>query len=175
MAVSVCECFYECLYPRPPQYHLKGKKVYNLSSNLVNERFHLLLGNINSFTSMFRESLWFGKGRDFSRVACCNPLSTALLLAPWSRSPRQHDCDPPNHTGSRTPGVSHFLWQSWLPPPVHQLGGRSQVPVSLAVCPGTHHTSLLPRPVRSSLEQSPPLLYLSRCLPPSQHLWSPTK
>lgn len=84
MAMSVCVCFYECLYPLPPQYHLKGKKVYNLSSNLVSERFHLSLGNINSFMSMFRESLWLGKGRGFSRVACSNPFSTALLLAPWS-------------------------------------------------------------------------------------------
>lgn len=169
-----CVFLWMCLYPLPPQYHLKGKKVYNLSLNLVSERFHLFLGNINSFMSMFRESLWFGKGRDFQGWPVLTPLAQPSCSLHDPRSPRQHDCEPPNHSGSHTPGVSHFLWQPWLPLPVHQLGGRSQVLLRLAGCPGIHHTSQLPRPVLRSLERSLPLLYLSRCLRPSQHLWSPT-
>lgn len=176
--MSVCVCFYECLYPLPPQYHLKGKKVYNLSSNLVSERFHLSPGNINSFMSMFRESLWLGKGRGFSRVACSNPFSTALRLAPWS---------------PLSPAA--WLWASqphWEPHP------RS-VPFPVAAlaspaCASAGRQKSDPWGWQAALAFTIPPCYpdpcwghwnnlflcytslgipLFLCLPPSQHLWSP--
>lgn len=67
-------CFYECLSLLPLQYHMKRKKVYNLFVFKSGQReISSWLGNINSFTSVLRESLRFGGRKRLFR--CSQPMS----------------------------------------------------------------------------------------------------
>lgn len=72
---SVCVCFSKCLYSLPSQYHLKRKVYICSSANLVSERFHLLLGNATASCQCLENICDLRKGRDFSNVACANPIS----------------------------------------------------------------------------------------------------
>lgn len=95
MAVSVCLCFYECLYPLPPRCHLKRKKVYNL--------FKSGQWNISPFARKYKQlhvsvegkSVIWGKGRHFSNVACSNHISPSPPACSLNPAPGQHGCEPP--------------------------------------------------------------------------------